>query len=153
MAGQDHPLASGLGDLEVLPFARLGRVALVAAALAADVAVGQVAGDRRRRGAWAFSELCSDSTLIATCLCGSTVRSVMVWLSMSASTLTSTIARPWPTRASSMRWMLARIVSARAFGLPGPLSASSLPARTTPFAASITATASGATPATAEETR
>ena len=102
----------------------------------------------------AFSELCSVSELIATRLSGSMMRSVIVWLSISASTLTSTMALPGPTRASSSRWMLARMVSARALGLAAPpVSGSSLPASTTPAAESITATASGAMPATAEETR
>ena len=50
--------------------------------------------------------------------------------------------------------MLARSVSARSFGLPPwPSKPSSLPASTTPRAESMTATASGAIPATAEETR
>ncbi len=40
----------------------------------------------------AFSALSSVSVLIATRLSGSTVRSLIVWLSMSASTLTSTMA-------------------------------------------------------------
>ncbi len=70
----------------------------------------------------AFSVLCSVSELIATRLSGSMMRSVIVWLSISASTLTSTMALPCPTRALSRRWkrLLARIASARALGLAAP---------------------------------
>ena len=81
------------------------------------------------------------------------VRSETVSLSIAVSTLTSTMARPGPTRASSSRSMLALSVASRSVAPPGPLSGSSSPARTMPFAESITATASGAMPATAEETR
>ena len=68
----------------------------------------------------AFSELSSTSEEIATRLSGSIVRSVMVWLSISASTLTSTIALPGPTRASSRRWIFARSVSARSLAPASP---------------------------------
>ena len=95
----------------------------------------------------------STSEEIATRLSGSMVRSETVSLSIAVSTLTSTMARPGPTRASSSRSMLALSVASRSVAPPGPLSGSSSPARTMPFAESITATASGAMPATAEETR
>ena len=122
LARQDHPLAAGLGDLEVLPLAALRRGAGAVARVAAHVAVGQVARhrDARARCRCAFSELSSTSERIATRLSGSIVRSVIVWLSISASTLTSTIALPGPTRASSRRWMFARSVSARSLAPARP---------------------------------
>ena len=95
----------------------------------------------------------STSEEIATRLSGSMVRSVTVSLSIAESMLTSTMARPGPTRASSRRSMLARSVASRSLPPAPPASGSSLPASTTPLAESITATASGAMPATAEETR
>ena len=75
----------------------------------------------------------STSEEIATRLSGSMVRSETVSLSIAVSTLTSTMARPGPTRASSSRSMLALSVASRSVAPPGPLSGSSSPARTMPL--------------------
>ena len=93
----------------------------------------------------------SVSVLIATRFVGSNLRSRISSVSVTVSTLTSTIALPKPTRASSSRSTRSRSICALS-SAPDAGAASSTALISVPFA-SITATSSGERPETADATR